>query len=156
MLDATTSAYHLLPFLSGFRDLVVITSGAAASLTLGKAGIRNICTGGRMITESLSYVGKTAEETVRRFNADLCFFSCRGLSPDGFLTDSSVEENDLRRAMLAQSRHKVFLCDSSKLGVTCLHNLCRVSELDAVVCDTALPESITSLLPGAKARPRND
>ena len=62
MLDGTTGGYCIVPLLVQFKDIVVITSGAKASLLLGKLGIKNICTGGEMITTSLSYVGETAKK----------------------------------------------------------------------------------------------
>lgn len=142
LLDGSTSAYHIIPLLADFQNLIVITSSAKSSFLLGQMGIENICTGGRMITRSLSYIGDDAEETVRRYNADILFFSCRGLSLDGRLTDSSVEENSLRRVMFRQAAKKIFLCDSSKIGRVYLNSLCRVEDLDEIICETALPESL--------------
>ena len=146
MLDGTTSSYHLVPLLSRFKDLIVITSGAKTSYTLGTMAIKNISTGGQMITKSLSYVGPDALHTIRKYNADVAFFSCRGLSENGWLTDNSVEENDVRRAMLKHAKKKISLCDSSKVGHSYFNNLCHVSELDEVICEKELPETILKLM----------
>ena len=146
MLDGSTSAYALIPHLAPFKNLIVITSSAKSSFLLGRMGINNICTGGRMITRSLSYIGEDAECTVRQYNADLVFFSSRGLSLDGRLTDNSVEENSLRKVMLRHARKRVFLCDSSKIDHVYLNNLCHLSEVDAVICETPLPQGLESML----------
>lgn len=146
MLDGSTSAYSIIPHLASFKNLIVITSSAKASFLLGRMDINNICTGGRMITRSLSYVGEDAENTVRRYNADVVFFSCRGLSMDGKLTDNSVEENSLRKIMLRHSRKKVFLCDSSKLDHVYLNNLCHLSEVDEIICERAIPEHLYKMI----------
>lgn len=146
MLDATTSSYHLVPLLKSFQDLIVITSGAKASYTLGTMSIKNISTGGQMITKSLSYVGAEALHTIRRYNADIAFFSCRGLSADGMLTDNSVEENDIRREMFRHARKKIFLCDSSKIDHRYFNNLCHVSEIDAIICEDTIPEHILKMM----------
>lgn len=142
MLDGSTSAYNIIPLLADFRNLIVITSSAKSSFLLGKMGISNICTGGRMITRSLSYVGEEAERTAANYNADVVFFSCRGLSMDGKLTDNSIEENSLRRVMIRQAKKKIFLCDSSKIGKTCLNNLCHLSEVDEMICEEKVPEKV--------------
>ncbi len=139
MLDGSTSAYALIPFLAEIPKITVITSSAKSSFLLGQLGINNICTGGRMITRSLSYIGNDAERTVRAYNADILFFSIRGISPAGMLTDNSHEENSLRRIMIEQSRKSVCLCDSSKFGKTSLNNLCHISEIDELICNTELP-----------------
>ena len=142
MLDSSTSAYNIVPFLKTFSDVIVITNGAKTSCTLGTMSIKNISTGGQMITKSLSYVGAEAMQVVRRYNADVFFFSCRGVSDDGWLTDTSVDENDLRREMMKRAKKKIFLCDSSKFGQACFNNLCHISDVDEVICDEALPENI--------------
>ncbi len=140
MLDGSTSAYSIIPLLAEIPKIIVITSSARSSFLLGQLGINNICTGGRMINKSLSYVGEDAENTVKKYNATIVFFSCRGVSHDGYLTDNSHEENSLRRIMMSHSKKKVCLCDSSKIGNTCLNNLCHISEIDEFVCDKKLPE----------------
>lgn len=147
MLDASTSAYCIIPYLAEkCKEIIVITSGSKASYLLGELGINNICTGGKMITKSFSYVGQTAEETVLRYNADIAFFSCRGLSESGYLTDNSVEENDLRRTMIKQSKRNFLLCNSDKLGHTCLNNLCHISEIDGIISETDVPQDILNML----------
>ena len=145
MLDGSTSAYSIIPYLTAFRDLIVITSSAKSSLLLGRMGINNICTGGRMIPESLSYIGEEAESTVKRYNANIVFFSCRGLSADGKLTDNSLEENCLRKAMLHHAENRVFLCDSSKLEHAYLNNLCHLSDVDEIICEKPLPEYLLAM-----------
>ena len=145
MLDGTTSAYHIVPYLADFKNLVVITSGTKASFALGQMGITNICTGGRMLDGSFSYVGDDACRTVMGDNADILFFSCRGVSEDGYLSDNSVEENVVRRAMMSRAKKKFLLCDSSKFGKTYLNNLCHISELDGIISETELPEYLRNI-----------
>lgn len=135
MLDASSTVLCLLPHLAQFRDLFVITSGAKAALTLADMGIRTLCTGGEMISGSFSYIGPDAERTLGHYNADVALFSCLGLSDAGVATDSSIQENRMRQIMMANAKRRYLLCDSSKLGKTHLHTLCRVEELDGVICD---------------------
>ncbi len=139
MIDGTTSAYAIVPFLSAFKDLTVITSSAKACFLLGEMGIKTICTGGYMLSRSLSYVGDDAVRTIENYNADVVFFSCRGLSYDGLLSDPSIEENLIRRKMIAHSKKSIFLCDSSKIGKKFTHNLCHASDLDSIICECDLP-----------------
>jgi DeoR family fructose operon transcriptional repressor len=69
---------------------------------------------------------------VKKYNADLAFFSCRGLSPDGWVTDISIEENRVRAAMMEQARRSVLLCASEKFNKTYLHNLCHRDALTVI------------------------
>ena len=142
MLDASSTTLQMVEHMKGYSDLIVITSGILTLVELMKTGVRFYSTGGRAINESSSFVGQTAIETLKTFNADVCFVSCHGVSEDGFATDTSERENDVRAAMMKQSKRKVLLIDGSKLGVSCWHNLCRVSDFDDVFCNVPLPDNI--------------
>ena len=146
MLDGSTTAYHLVPFLSKFKDIIVITSGAKTAMALAELQIPVFSTGGRMRTNSFSYIGKEAEDAVRRYNADIMFFSCHGLSDKGMMSDPSVEECHLRQVMMQKAKKKYLLCDSSKLGKIFFYDMGDVSELDGVISDQPLPQSILEKL----------
>ena len=138
MLDGSTSAYHMVPYLAKRQNLIVITSGAKTALMLAEANIPTFCTGGQMIIHSYSYVGEQAEAFVRNFNADLLFFSCHGLDTDGTMSDNAIEEANLRKVMLQHAKRRVLLCDSSKLGVRCVYNMGSALSLDGIVSDVPI------------------
>ena len=146
MLDGSTSAYHLVPYLSRFKDIIVITSGAKTAVALAELQIPVFCTGGRMRTNSFSYIGKEAEDAVRKYNADIMFFSCHGLSEDGRMTDPSVDECHLRQVMMQKSREKYLLCDSSKFNQVYFYDMGSVAQLNGIISDQPLPDNIRNLL----------
>ena len=78
MLDASTTAYHIVHYLTNFKKIFVITSGAKTAISLATLGIPCLCTGGLLAPESLSYIGSDAEKILTNYNADICFFSCHG------------------------------------------------------------------------------
>lgn len=142
MLDASTSAYFIVPYLAEFKNIIAITSGAKTALLLAQYGISNICTGGRMINKSFSYIGNDAITTISGYNADVAIFSCRGLSLDGTPSDTSAEENDVRRAMMRRAKKKILLCDSKKIGNVYLNNLCDPEDLSDIISDADMPVDI--------------
>ena len=146
MLDGSTSAYHLVPYLARRKDLIVITSGAKTAVALAEANIRTFCTGGQMLIHSFSYVGEQAERFVGTMNADILFFSCRGVSEDGQMTDMAIEEANLRRTMFGHCKEKYLLCDSSKFGKTCFYNMGSVGELNGIISDAPILESLAQML----------
>lgn len=135
MLDASTTAFHLLAHLTKFKNVLLITNGAKTALEAASMGIRTICTGGELMTESFCYVGVDAESVLRNYNADIAFFSCRGISDDGIASDNSILENSIRRIMIKNSKRRYLLCDSSKLGKTYLNTLCNAKDIDGVITD---------------------
>lgn len=139
MLDASSSAYNLIPFLSRFSNLTVITSGVKALSALAEYDVCAFSTGGKLTPSLLSLTGDDAVTTISHYNADFVFFSCRGLSPAGSATDFSIEENLVRRKMLERSKTKVLLLDDSKFNREYMHNLCDIGSLDYVVSNAPLP-----------------
>ena len=133
MLDASTTAYHLIPHLASFKNILLITNGAKTALDAAALGIKTICTGGEMTLESFSYIGPDAEATLRNYNADVAFFSCRGLSEDGVVSDNSILENVMRKIMITNSKESYLLCDKSKFGKKYLNTLCNKDELSGVI-----------------------
>lgn len=138
-LDASSTVSHVIPLLSRFEGLTVITNSPKASLKLAEMKIRCLCTGGHLLENSIAYVGHHAEEFVKKFNVDLFLFSCRGLSADGRLTDSSEEESLLRQAMLAHAKESVCLCTSDKLGQEYLFHLTTEQEITKILTTVPRP-----------------
>lgn len=141
-MDASSTTINMLPFLKEKKNIIVITNGAKTALLLGQMGIKNICTGGRMLKGTFAFVGYDAMQTLKRYNADKAFVSCHGLSFDGLATDKSVEENDIRREMMAHAKSTYLLCDSSKFEKTYLHTLCNVQDFTDIISDVSIPKTL--------------
>ena len=63
---------------------------------------------------------------------------------DGMMSDPTVDEANLLRAMFEKTDKKYLLCDSSKFGQVYFYNMGNVSELDGVLSDAPLPDSIAA------------
>ncbi len=143
-LDASSSAYSLVPFLAVKNHLTVITSGIKTLLKLGDYGIKAISTGGELLPSCQSLIGEEAYKTIEAFNANAVFFSCRGLSDDGYLTDISDQENNVRKKMIAHSENSYLMCASKKLGKKYFHNLCTVKDISKVICEIPIQKKFKS------------
>lgn len=134
-LDASTTVLHLIPYFEDLKNLTIVTNGMTTAHELSRLPHKTYCTGGLMLHHSSAYVGDFTMEFIRNFNADLFFFSSRGLSEDGRITDTSAEETCVRKAMFQNSNKKIFLCDQSKFGRTYCYNLCHLSQVDDYLTD---------------------
>ena len=135
ILDGSSSAMAMVKYLTQFKELIVITSGAKTAVALAEAGIRTFCTGGMMITNSFSYVGQQAQDFIAGINADVLFFSCHGMSEDGNATDLSMEEVNLRKIMMRHAKRKILLCDKSKYGKVYFYNLCTKKDVEDIITE---------------------
>lgn len=146
MIDGSSTAFHLVQYLDKFRDLLVISNSAKVSMALSQTKIYNISTGGQMAEKTVSFVGQEAIEALKNYNADIVFFSCRGINEEGYLTDTDKDEVDVRRAMLKRARKKIALVDSTKIGKSYLYNICHVSEVNDIISEKELPEYLAKYL----------
>jgi DeoR/GlpR family transcriptional regulator of sugar metabolism len=135
MLDASTTALAVIPHLSERRNVLVITNGAKTALESASMGIRTVFAGGEMTPESFCTVGAETERLLSCYNADVAFFSCRGIDDEGRVTDTSVYENAVRRIMMENSRRCYLLCDTGKFGKRYLNTLCRTQDVDGVISE---------------------
>lgn len=111
-IDASSTTYFLAPYLKG-KDVTVITNNPLLCVMLSEMKVKNFCTGGEMLHESMALVGRDAEAFLRGIRAHCCFFSARGFGR-GEISDSSKGERDVKRVMLQRSERHYFLCDRSK------------------------------------------
>ena len=132
-LDASTSTYNLIPFLEDKKNITVITNGVRALERLAEHGINTISTGGALDRDCMSLVGEEAYKTIETINADVCFFSCRGIDEDGNITDIFSAENYIRERMIRHSKRAYLICAKEKFGKKYFHNLCHKSEIDGVI-----------------------
>ena len=89
-----------------------------------------------MLNNSKAYVGTHAENAAANFNADVFFFSCRGISDDGMLTDFSIDEGVVRRRMIERARSSILLCADDKIGKTYSYNICSLADIDGAISET--------------------
>ena len=89
-------------------------------------------------------------DMLETINADAVFFSCRGVSADGRMTDSSVEECELRKLMFRHAKRRVLMAAHNKIGRDYFYVQGHVSEIDDIVSDGPLPACFSQ--PGADGR----
>ena len=135
-LDASSSAFNMIPYIVEKKDITVITNGIKAINALCEykdRGVKIIATGGRVHTTCLAFVGDDAFKTVEQYNADVCFFACRGLSEDGKLTDIAPDEDYVRLKMMEHSERSYLLCTAEKIGKVYYHNICHLDRISGAV-----------------------
>lgn len=146
MLDASTTCCHLVPHLAKKTNIRVITSGLKTALMLCEMNIKTISTGGNILAGSYSFIGQNAIDSLTKYNADIAFFSCHGLSRDGLITENSQEENAIRNTMIKYAKKSVLLIDNTKFNKTCFFNLCSLKDIDACCSNEPLPNRLSSMV----------
>ena len=117
----------------------IITNNVRICHELKDTDITVYCTGGEYYKKLDCFLGSYAERFITSINANSVFFSCKGLSTDGLLTDVSEIEIAIRQAMLAHAEKSYLLCDASKVGQKYAFTLCNAQDITQILCDKEIP-----------------
>ena len=137
-LASSTTVTHLARELHRFQNLTVITNGLETATALKGHPSTNIILLGGELYENYDLVGPVTESTLRQFNADICFFSCSGITAEGF-TSIDINRLNVFKQMREHSNQAILLADSSKVGKKYTYNGIPFEELDYVVME-AIPK----------------
>ena len=139
IMDASSTVLRVVKYLDHRKNVTIITNNHRMFTEISNPEITLYCTGGVYGRKNHNFVGPAAENFLRSVSADIAFFSSQGISEDGEITDVSEAETSMRRVMLSRAKKKIFLCDSSKIGVRKVFSLCRKEDIDEIICDKKLP-----------------
>lgn len=115
MLDASTTAFALLPHLKRFKRLNIITNSLMVAQSLLDAPqVEVLMPGGRLRRDSIALVGGLA--TLPEINVNVGFFGTRGISPTRGFTDSDPDEAEIKRALVGHCLHPVIVAHHDKWG----------------------------------------
>ena len=140
MLDGSTTAGYLIPYIAKHRDMLVFTNNMLTAINAVNYGIETHCIGGRSVNGSAVLSGEQAYRAAEKLFPDLFFFSSKSLDRDGYIYDPIPEESRIREIMLKNTTRCIFLCDSGKFGSRSLYQLTSLDEIDTAVFDKPIPE----------------
>ena len=138
-MDGSSTVRRIIKYIDKFKDLKIITNNQRIFSECTHPHIKLYCTGGLFDSQNRIFFGNTSEKYIDNINADIFFFSSQAISNCGEISDISEEETSLRKVMLSRSKKKIFLCDSSKLGLQKTFTLCNKDDVDLIICDKSLP-----------------
>lgn len=139
LMDGSSTVRRIIKYINHYKGLKIITNNQRIFTECSHPEVQLYCTGGLFLSQSNIFVGSAAENYLNSINADIVFLSSQAISDDGEISDVSEEETSLRRVMLSRAEKRVFLCDSSKLGLKKTFTLCSKNDIDVIICDKKLP-----------------
>lgn len=146
-LDIGTTTLEMARHLTRLRDITVLTNCLPiANLLTDQPGIRLMVCGGIVRPGEHSLIGPVAEYTFSRFYIDKAFIGIGGVDLKAGLTEYNLEDAEVKRRMIENSRSCILLTDSSKFGRKTFASVAPLSVLDAVVTDDGLDEAYHNAL----------
>jgi len=148
-IDSSTSGYHVVRALldRGVSATVITNSLPVMELVAAhpSAAVDLVGVGGMLRRLTRSFVGPFAVHTVLGHIADRLFFSVKGVTPDGALTDPDALEAEIKRAMVAHSERPFLLLDETKLATHGRSVLGRIADVSTVLAHGLDDERVKAL-----------
>ncbi|GBD18959.1 Lactose phosphotransferase system repressor [bacterium HR27] len=132
-LDSSTTAYYLARRIVQLGlALTIVTNSLPIMELVAKSQVPRlelISIGGSLRKLTLSFVGQRAVADIRSLYADKVYFSVKGVTSGGDLTDPDPQEAEAKRAMIEQAREAVLLVDETKFEQ---YGLCIIGSITVV------------------------
>ena len=96
-LSSGTTVTKLAKNFHRYENLTVITNGLDTVAAISKHLSAKVIILGGELYENYDAVGSMTERAIEQFNADLFFFSCSGITADGFSSVDMTRLNIIRK-----------------------------------------------------------
>jgi DeoR/GlpR family transcriptional regulator of sugar metabolism len=94
---------------------------------------------------TLSFVGPCTIRMIESYLADRTFFSVKGITPEGHLTEPNPLEAEVKRAMIRRADSPVLLVEGRKFERRGASVIAHVSEVSLVITTDARPSYVEAL-----------
>jgi len=136
ILDAGSTTTEIAKALKGKRRVKVVTNALNIAMILGAdSGIETIVTGGEYKPPTLSLTGHKAADFFKGLHVDKLFLATAGISPTNGLTYPSINDIDVKKAMITTAKQVFLVADSSKINKMAFASLGSLELMDYWITD---------------------
>ena len=139
-LDASTTNVALAKALPDM-NLNIITTGPSVALELCRLHnpVVTLCCG-TLNRKNFALSGQNTLKMLENINIDVAFIGVSGCSVDAGFTCGTEGDMLVKRMVIEKARTSVVLCDKDKFNCLMPYTCARLSDVDYMVCDSAVPE----------------
>lgn len=151
-LDASTTNLALAKALPDM-NLNIVTTGPSVALELSRLHnpVVTLCCG-TLNRKNLALSGQNTLQMLENINIDVAFIGVSGCSVDAGFTCGTEGDMLVKRMVIQKARTSVVLCDKEKFNCLMPYTFARLSDVDYMVCDSAVPEAFAQAAKSAGLR----
>lgn len=138
VVDGGTTTVHIPEFLSDIKGLKVVTNSLMFALKFNEALENERVEGELIILPGTSYYhqytvkGAMTLSFLQNCNFDKAFISCGGYTDD-IVTEFDIEETEVSKLMMKQSKLSYLITDRSKYGKVRAFNIANIQEFNEIL-----------------------
>ncbi len=144
VLDSGTTVLELARRLAGRPITAIALDLPSASALSAEEGVEVWTPGGHVRNGLFSLVGPWTEQTLRSLSVDLFFMGADAVDHEG-VSNSTVEEAQVKRLALASARTSVLLVDSTKFGRRSFVRVCPLDSVATVITDAGARDALAEV-----------
>lgn len=142
-LDSGTTAMRLAEQLSGKQGITIITTDIRiAKLLEDFSGVSVILAGGTLRKGFSCTTGSITNSVLKSLNVDKAFIAANAVNPRGQLCTPDIEQAEIKKNLIAMAAQTILICDSSKFGAYSFAKFGNLSDIDTVITDGEIDESV--------------
>lgn len=132
-IDSSSTCNYIIPHLKNYNDIHIITNSIKALQTASDFHLPCTLLGGDYMEKDMCLVGPIANMQAQNINVDIAFFTTQGLSDDGIISDTDLEQTTVRHFIMQNAKQTVFLFEKNKLHQKYLYTLTRTEDVTAII-----------------------
>ncbi len=122
--------------IAAYPGMLVVTNNInVIEILRGNETVTLMMAGGKIRLEDGGIVGKDTAEYIEQFRLDRAVIGVSALEEDGTLLDFDTQEVSVAKAIIANSRSVILVCDSSKFSRSAPMRIGNISAVDYLVTD---------------------
>lgn len=145
LLDSGTTILELAKLLAQ-KDVCIATSSLMIAMNAGGGKAVVHLSGGELDHGFQTLTGPRAVSFYETINCKYAFVSAGGVSLKRGLTEFTTDAAALKQTMLAHSKIRVLLADSTKLETIQMFRAARLEDIDILITDQMPPEDYVRFL----------
>ena len=123
-------------------NITVITNDLKIAYILCSVNdIELVVLGGQQRKGVYSLLGPFAENTLKILNIDKAFLGADAIDLEKGITNSNIDESNLKKSIIEMSNEVIALTDSSKFGNVCFVKVCDIHEVNSIITDSNISKA---------------
>lgn len=141
-INSSTTALMVIKYIKNKRVNIITNNAKAAFIEIDPL-VNVILTGGKISYPKSALTGTFALNNLKSVASDISILGISGITQDGVLSTSVLDEVEINQYMLKESTKKnILVCDSSKFQKVANFKIGTLDDVDIIITDDDLPRSI--------------
>lgn len=147
-IDTGSTTFYFAQMIADINELTVITNSCdvARIIQSGSGHSSVFLLGGEYNPDNNQTLGHVAIEQTQQYRVQYAFITAGGLDIKNGVSDFSIEEAQLAKAMLKNADERIVIIDQSKLNRTVTHQVCDLVDVSTLVTNAKVDKLMQQAL----------